>query len=181
MYRAVRKILCILIVLFGLHATFLVLLLDYTIPRLSEDRSVFIGYVRDFEESLPARHLPHYYQVLDINFNATKAEMSHAYKMKSRTMHPDKNPGLNQKQTKGDWNSRNSELKQQREKDQRTKQYVQLQDAYTTLSDPVLRCVYDCNEFRKYGLTEEESLWETICEFMLRLEQSWGQSQEEGN
>lgn len=165
MYSAVCKVLGNLIVLLGLFTTFVVLF-EALVPKLSQDRSVFVGYVQDFEDLLPARHLPHYYQVLDINFNATKAEMRRAYKMKSRTMHPDKNQRLNKEQTGKNQYSRTSALKQKREKDQHAEQYLQLQDAYATLSNPVLRCRYDCNEFRKYGLTKRAEHWEIICKSM---------------
>lgn len=67
-----------------------------------------------------------YYNLLGITLTADLKDITRAYRKKAKEVHPDAHPGKNQG-----------------EKDRLKKQFVELTQAYDTLSDPAKRAAYD--------------------------------------
>lgn len=107
------------------------------------------GQTNNFAVALPTRHIPQYDQVLGIKFDATQAEIKTVFKKKVQTMHPDKIPNISKA----------------KEAD-----YTELQIAHKILSNPMLRCVYHCDEFRKYGFTMKQKMWDIVCRWGIEIQ-----------
>src|SRR5665213_2603297 len=66
--------------------------------------------------------MSNYYRVLNLNKNASADEIKKAYRTEALRWHPDRNPS----------NKEGAEVK-----------FKELQEAYSVISDPTLRSVYD--------------------------------------
>ena len=82
-----------------------------------------------------------YYQVLNIDKNASMTEIKSAYLREARTTHPDHNKG---------------------KEDEFVKKFQELTESYKTLSDPKLRATYDRNLELKAHLVTKPSIMETF-------------------
>lgn len=79
------------------------------------------------------------YETLTLNTNATtQAEINLAHETMAATMHPEKNPNPNA-----------------------AAEYIEMKKAFYTLSKPIEKCVYDCQNLSQNTLEQQRQCW--IC------------------